>query len=91
MCSSDLEKNRDHLVILLGDNGDALFRRRLKDLMKDMPIWRASDPSLLLSASERNLLLGQTAAGVLSLITDWLEDSRGVSAVTLLHLIYLSR
>lgn len=82
------EKNRDHLVILLGDNGDASFRRRLKDLMKDIPIWRASDPSLPLSAGERDLLLGQTAAGVLSLITDWLEDSRGVSAVTLLHLIY---
>lgn len=84
------EKNREHLVILLGDNGDASFRRRLKDLMKDMPIWRASDPSLPLSAGERDLLLGQTAAGVLSLITDWLEDSRGVSAVTLLHLIYES-
>ncbi|NPD31911.1 TetR/AcrR family transcriptional regulator [Berryella wangjianweii] len=82
------ERNREPIIALLGDRGDGSFRRQLKDLMKSMPIWRACDPCLQMTAGERDLLLGQTAAGVISLITDWLEDSRNVSAPNLLHLVY---
>ncbi len=84
------ERNRTQIVLLLGDRGDAAFRRKLKDQMKRMPIWKAHDPALDLSTGERDLMLGQTASGVISLISDWLEDQRGVSATELLHLIYES-
>ncbi len=84
------ERNRAQIVLLLGHRGDASFRRKLKDQMKRMPIWKAHDPALELSDGERDLMLGQTAAGVISLISDWLEDPRGVSAAELLHLIYES-
>lgn len=82
------QKNRTALVVLMGENGDASFTHRLRALMKSMPLWRASDPALDIPAAERDLLLGQTASGVLSLIADWLSDPRGVSARRLLRLIY---
>jgi AcrR family transcriptional regulator len=81
-------KNCTQLVVLLGPHGDARFTTELKRLMKDMPLWRVSDPALQIPAGERELLLEQTVAGVLFLITEWLEDPHGVSATRLLHLIY---
>ena len=82
------ERNRTPLVLLLGDRGDPAFTRQLKDLMKTMPLWRVADPSIDVPDGERDLMLEQTVAGVLYLIEAWLEDSRGVSATRLLHLIY---
>lgn len=82
------ERNRSHIVILLSDRGDPAFTRQLKDMMKQIPIWRVSDPALDMPDGERDLLLEQTVSGVLYLIADWLNDDRGVSAARLLHLIY---
>ena len=84
------ERNRLQIVTLLGDHGDPAFANRLRGLMMNMPIWRASDPKLDIPDAERTLLLGQTASGVLAMIADWLKDSQGVPATRLLHLIYES-
>lgn len=84
------ERNRDRIVSLLGDHGDPAFTSKLRNLMMKMPIWRASDPQLDMPPGERELLVGQTASGVLALIGDWLKDSKGVPATRLLHLIYES-
>ncbi len=82
------ERNRQQIVILLGEHGDPAFATRLRALMVKMPIWRASDPALKLSPGERELLLEQTASGVLAMIASWLANPRDVSAFQLLHLIY---
>lgn len=82
------ERNSERIVILLGERGDASFTPKLKNIMKQAPIWRVSDPSLDIPDGERALLLEQTVAGVLYMITAWLDDPRGVSATRLLHLIY---
>ena len=84
------ERNRIQIIVLLGDHGDPAFATRLRGLMMQMPIWWASDAQLDISDGERMLLLGQIASGVLAMITDWLNDSHGVSATRLLHLIYES-
>ena len=82
------QRNRKQLVVLLGERGDASFTRKLKSSMKRMPIWRVSNPDLNVDDAMRDLLLEQTVAGVLAMIGSWLEDSRGVSAPSLLHAIY---
>ena len=82
------ERNRVQIVLLLGERGDAAFTRKLRDMMKQIPIWSAADPSLDVKPGERDLMLEQSVAGVLFLIGAWLEDPRDVSATELLHLIY---
>ncbi len=84
------ERNRDRIISLLGDHGDPAFTNKLRNLMMKMPIWRASDPKLDMPSAERELLVGQTASGVLAMIADWLKDPKGVPATRLLHLIYES-
>ena len=82
------ERNRTQIVLLLGERGDPAFMKKLRGMMKQIPLWKAADPNLKASPGERDLLLEQNVAGVLFLIEAWLEDPRDVSPTGLLHLIY---
>ena len=77
------ERNRTQIVLLLGERGDPAFMKKLRGMMKQIPLWKASDPNLKVSPGERDLLLEQNIAGVLFLIEAWLEDPRGVTRMQL--------
>jgi AcrR family transcriptional regulator len=82
------EQNKEKLLILLGERGDIRFMHNLRGMMKRIPIWKVSDPSLGLSDSETSILLDTTVAAVVSLIISWMKEPRDIPADKVLHMIY---
>ncbi|ACV21473.1 TetR/AcrR family transcriptional regulator [Slackia heliotrinireducens] len=82
------ERNKDSIAILLGENGDPAFVHRLKNNLK--PLWRTYvvGESAERSEAELDLALEFALTGTLYMISEWLSDSRGVSAYRLAHLVY---
>lgn len=49
------ERNRTQIVLLLGERGDPAFMKKLRGMMKQIPLWKAADPNLKASTGERDL------------------------------------
>ena len=83
------ERNRNHIVILLGPQGDPAFAMRLKDTLK--PLWRRyviGPETGGRNEQEIDLILEFTLAGSIAMFNRWLQDSGGLSAFELGHLVY---
>ena len=82
------ERNREHIAVLLGEQGDPSFVYRLKENLK--PLWReyVIDTSSTRSDGELDLLLEYTLTGTLFMISRWLANPGTMSARQLAHLVY---
>ena len=82
------ERNKTHISVLLGDQGDPSFVSRLKDNLK--PLWREyviGDDGAR-SEGEIDMLLEYTLSGTLFMISRWLRDPGTTTARQLAHLVY---
>ena len=83
------ERNKRFIVVLLGPQGDPSFALRLKEVLK--PLWKRyviDQGESQRSEQDINLILEFTLAGSLAMISQWLQDSQGLSAYELGHLVY---
>lgn len=82
------ERNKSHISVLLGEQGDPSFIYRLKENLK--PLWReyvvGSENGR--SSGEIDLILEYTLAGTLFMISRWLANPGQTSARQLAHLVY---
>ena len=82
------ERNKRYIAVLLGERGDPSFIYRLKEQLK--PLWReyVIGANVERSEPEIDLLLEYTLSGTLFMISKWLSNQDGTSALQLAHLVY---
>lgn len=82
------EKNKRHIVVLLGTQGDPSFLLELKQGLK--PLWReyVVDDVGDHTEQEVDLILEYTLTGTLFMISRWLEDPGEISKAQMGRLIY---
>lgn len=82
------ERNKAYISVLLSEQGDSSFIIKLKNSLK--PLWRKYllDAERSRTDSEVEFLLEYTLAGTLFMISSWLQDTQGVTAFQLAHLVY---